>query len=141
MASDSPRRLALMSIRPRFARLIMVGKKKVEFRKVKFREEVSHIVIYATAPVQRVVGYFDVAYVDEDSPKQLWNRYGMDGGISYDELRVYYAYSSRGIAIGIGKVRVFRKPVSLSAVCDAPTPPQSVTYLRADAFETIRTFA
>jgi len=141
MASDSTRRLALMSIRPRFAQLIIAGKKKVEFRKVKFREEISHVVIYATAPVQQVLGYFDVAYVDEDSPERLWNRYGMDGGISYDELRAYYACSRRGIAIGVGKVRVFRKPVSLSAVYDAPTPPQSFTYLSADAFETVRAFA
>ena len=75
MASNTSKRIVLLPIRPQYANLIMGGKKKVEFRKVKFRNDLSHVVMYISNPIRKVLGYFEVSHVDEDSPKELWARW------------------------------------------------------------------
>lgn len=49
---------ALFSIRPHFATAILDGSKTVELRTVAPRKTIERIWIYATAPVQQIVGYF-----------------------------------------------------------------------------------
>lgn len=141
MASNSAQRIVLLPIRPRFARSIMSGKKKVEFRKVRFRDEVSHVVVYASSPIQKILGYFEVCYVDEDPPKELWAHHNAVAGMLEGEFQAYYASSTRGIAIGIGKVCALRNPVSLRTLGGSLTPPQSFVYLTTEAFEMIRRYA
>ena len=51
---------ALLSIKPEYAEKILKGEKLVEFRIVAFAQEVSKIFIYATSPVCRIVGEFEV---------------------------------------------------------------------------------
>jgi len=138
MAPKSTRRIALLSIHPQFARLIMNGKKRAEFRKTKFREKVSHIVVYATSPVRRILGYFEVSHIDEDSPKRLWARYREVGGIQRKEFQAYYASSTQGIAIGIGQIRPLSKPIPLSNLDDSMSVPQSFAYISSEAFENLQ---
>ena len=91
MDPGSNKRIVLIAIRPRFAESIMKGQKRVEFRKVRFREKISHMVIYASKPTQRILGYFQVPNIEEDSPENLWARYHYVSGMSYDEFIDYYA--------------------------------------------------
>jgi len=115
----------------------MKGKKKVEFRRSKFGEQVSHIVVYATSPVQKILGYFEVAHIQEGSPQELWTRYGDVGGASREEFRAYYRSADQGIAIGVGDMRVLQTPLPLSVLGTSLNPPQSFAYLDDDAFELI----
>lgn len=138
MASNTSKRIALLSIQPQYAHLIIEGQKKVEFRKVRFRNKLLHVVMYTSKPVQKILGYFDVSYVDEDSPKELWARYNAVGGVLKKEFDAYYASSSRGVAIGIGKVRTLRNPISLRTLGKLLTPPQSFTYLNTEVFQVIQ---
>jgi len=55
MVGREGHRIALLPIYPRFALKIMSGEKRVEFRKVKFASDVTHIVVYATALVKKVL--------------------------------------------------------------------------------------
>jgi predicted transcriptional regulator len=116
----------------------MSGEKKVEFRKVRFRNEVSHAVVYASSPIQRVIGYFDITYIVEDSPADLWARYGAEAGIVQEEFHMYFNSSDRGIAIGIGKVQSLMEPVQLHALGSSLKPPQSFAYLDEGAFKLIQ---
>ena len=141
MASSSAGRIALLSIRPKFAKLIMKGKKKVEFRRTRFGKKVSHIVVYASSPVQKIIGYFEVSHIQEGSPQELWSHYGKVGGASQKEFRAYYALSAQGVAIGVGKICVLQNPLPLTALCNSLTPPQSFTYLNDDIFEMIQDHA
>ena len=134
MASDSLGFVALLSIRPQFAQAIMDGEKKVEFRKVKFRRAVSHIVVYATDPVRQIVGYFEVAGLTQATPERLWRLYGSLGAIGRRDFRSYYCSSHRGTAIAVGRVCAFRKPLPLSDLGHAVRPPQSFAYIPATAF-------
>lgn len=127
MATPSAPAVALLSIHPQYADAIMRGDKKVEFRKQPFARPVEHVVIYATAPVQRVVGTFRVAECDIAEPAELWRRYGDVGGIERDDFEGYYGQRSSGVAIAIEGA-----PIPLDLPLDAVDqvrPPQSFAYL------------
>lgn len=71
----------LLSIKPRFARAILAGTKRFEFRRKGFATAPDHVVIYSTSPEQQIIGWFDVAGIIKDTPEQLWKRCGKEGGI------------------------------------------------------------
>lgn len=60
MASTRVGRVALISIRPRYAHAILDGRKTVEFRKRRLAEDVTHVVIYSTRPDRAVIGFFEL---------------------------------------------------------------------------------
>ena len=65
----------LLSIKPEFANKIFSGSKKFEFRKSIFRNKnISKIVVYASAPVQRVIGEFEIEDILASDPNSLWER-------------------------------------------------------------------
>jgi predicted transcriptional regulator len=129
VAGDSVGRVALLAVRPGFARLILEGRKKVEFRKVRFAREVSHVLMYATAPVMRIVGCFTVRGIEEAPPRKLWQRYERVGGIAKDAFWRYYARSRTGVAIRVGEVVVLGEPMTLKAAGCSRVPPQSFRYV------------
>jgi predicted transcriptional regulator len=122
--------VALLSIKPRYATAILEGRKKVEFRKRKFAREVSHIVIYATAPIMRVVGWFKTGQTHQLSPESLWRRFSNVGGITREDFFAYYAGVRDGVGIAVKAVKQIRKPLALKRVTSSP-PPQGYTYLPA----------
>jgi len=125
------RRVALLSIRPHFAEAIFAGRKKVELRRIGFAQPVSHVVVYATAPVRRVVGIFEVAKVDRDRPARLWRRYRAMAGVGVDFFRNYYEGLDQGVAIVVGTTARLAEPVPLSAL-NVSSAPQSYRYLDAE---------
>lgn len=46
----------LLSIKPKYAELILSGKKIIELRKTQPKEDVEWVYLYATAPVKKIVG-------------------------------------------------------------------------------------
>lgn len=122
--------LALLSIRPHFAEAIFAGRKKVELRRSGFAQPISHVIVYATAPVRGVIGVFEVVKVDRDSPARLWRRYRSVAGVEAQFFRSYYEGLEQGIAIVVGSTKRFPEPVPLSAI-QVSSPPQSYRYLDA----------
>lgn len=136
MAHSSNRSVALLlSIKPKFARAIMSGDKRVEFRRAAYRGNVKTILVYATSPVQRLIGYFDVAFVDESSPNALWRKYHRVGGIEYREYKRYYTGAQRAVAIGVGKVHPLEIEHPLSRLGPGTVPPQSFRYVSMTAVQ------
>lgn len=61
-----------MSVRPVFAAAILNGTKRWEFRRVRCKLATGdQIVIYATTPIQRIVGRFTVGDVRSGAPEEL----------------------------------------------------------------------
>jgi len=141
MAGDEVAGLALLSIRPRFAELIISGEKKVEFRKTNFRQDLSHVVLYASRPVQRILAYFEVSGMCAETPERLWERYHAVAGIERTEFDAYYRSAACGVAIEVGDVWVLSDPLPLSALDVSLSPPQGFAYLDAEALATIRSAA
>ena len=130
--------IALLSIQPKYVELILNGIKKVEFRKTKFRNSISIVVVYVTDPVQRIVCCFKVSYLDENTPKNLWGKYKNIGGIMYEDFFSYYNSSEKGLAIGIDKVKTLKNPIQLNSLKKGLKAPQSFSYLPEEDFKKLR---
>ncbi len=128
MAGETSTTVVLLPIKPRYARPIMDGTKGVEFRKTPFARKPTHVLVYASSPVMRLLGYFEVSEVVVDSVDALWARYADVGGVTQDDFREYYAGREHGVALGVGRVHAFADPLPLAAL-GLRIPPQSFMYI------------
>jgi len=120
----------LLSIKPEFAEKILRGEKLFEFRRVLFKSKfVSRIVIYASSPVQRVVGEFEVEEILALSKQRLWIRTRLHSGIKKAYFDEYFQGCGKAFAIKVRRPRRYSTPVPLRHVCDTDRPPQSFMYL------------
>ncbi len=127
MALPADCSVALLPIKPIYADAIVDGRKHVEFRKTPFRRRVTHVAIYASTPVQRIIGIFRVAECEQASPERLWERHQAIGAISSADFNTYYADLETGVAIHIADVLRLADPVPLQVL--RVHPPQSFRYL------------
>lgn len=132
MARDAARRTVLMPIHPEYAEAILSGHKRVEFRKVALLATVEKILIYATAPVSKLVGHCSVMSIESSAPHELWRRYGRVGQIAKAEFERYYSGRSKGVAIRLHSPARFSKPLPLAELSPALRPPQGYHYLSLD---------
>jgi len=126
-----------MAVHPRFANLIIHGKKKVEFRKRSFSARVSHVVIYATSPIKKVLGFCEVSDIDEGTPNALWVKYGKISGIKKRECMTYYNTSRNAVAIKVKKAKKLDRPLDLRELGRSIKPPQSFMYLSNKQFDVV----
>lgn len=120
----------LMSIKPEFANLIFKGEKGFEYRKAIFKNpDIKTIIVYASSPVQKVIGEFDIEDILSFDLDTLWNKTQNRAGISKDYFQSYFSAKEMGYAIKIGKKRLYRKPKCLSSDFGI-IPPQSFAYVR-----------
>jgi len=137
MATRKDHCVVLLSIHPEYADAILNGTKRVEFRKPPFPRDVTHVVIYATAPVRKVVGWFVVGGTEERSPKELWKKYSSVGGIARSDFGSYYEGRAHAVAIHVVAPKKLRKGLPLSALGRRLVPPQNFRYLTAAALSAI----
>ena len=134
-------RVALLSIHPKYADAILGGQKRVEFRKQALRDDTEYVVIYATAPRRRVVGFFKIGRMRRSSPQGLWRRYSRVGGIGLRDFREYYGDRDEGIAIEIESAHKLRKPLALEDLAGISLPPQSYRYIDSGTIPKLRRYA
>ena len=137
MAIKTSAKIALMSIHPQFVQQILNGRKKVEFRKTRFAIDISHVIIYATVPIKKIVGYFEVKNIIEAHPIEIWKRYEEIAGIEFDFFMEYYQARVRAVAIEVGEVRSLASPIPLNSLGIGNHPPQNYQYVEADVFKQI----
>ena len=119
----------LLSIKPEFAEKIFEGTKKYEFRRSLFKNKnVRTIIVYASFPVQRVIGEFEIASVLNEDLEKLWEKTKEFSGISEDYFFKYFNNKERGYAIKIKKAKRYNKTLSIKEDFNA-RPPQSFMYL------------
>lgn len=120
----------LLSIKPEYAEKILNGTKRFEYRKAVPRSEaVRTVVIYATMPVGKVVGEFEVAGVLREKPDVLWKRTKDASGITRTFFDQYFSGRDEAMAIAVRKPKRYAKPLSLEDVSGSLIPPQSFQYL------------
>lgn len=122
---------AILSIKPQYVERIFDETKKYEFRKQIFKnEQVSEVVIYATAPVMRVVGEFTFKNIIIDSPENIWIKTRDYAGIDFEAYMDYFSNRELGYAIEIERVKKYKKSKSLKSVApQLVMPPQSFAYI------------
>lgn len=121
----------LLSIKPEYVDKILSGEKRFEFRKVSFSEQgITNVLIYATKPVGKLVGEFEVTNIHEGPPELIWKLTKQFAGIDKKYFDSYYEGRNKAVAIAIGKVNVFKTPMDLNSLGERVTPPQSFCYIR-----------
>jgi predicted transcriptional regulator len=119
----------LLSIKPAFAKEIFNGRKNFEYRKVIFRKpEVDTIIVYASAPISRIIGEFRIAGIHEYSTEDLWRITSDASGISEEEYRAYFRGRDRAYAIEIGERLLYPIPKDIEKEYGV-RPPQSFMYV------------
>lgn len=120
----------LLSIKPQFVDEIFNGKKKFEYRKSIFKNpDVKSIIIYATMPVGKIVGEFDIEEILEEHPKDLWEKTKKFSGISEDFYDSYFMGRDKGYAIKIKSLNKYDEPKCPYELFENFTAPQSFKYV------------
>ena len=118
----------LLSIKPEYTNRILEGSKKFEFRRNIAKRKVDRILIYSTAPEMKVVAMVEVLGVEQDSPKNLWQKTHANAGISRPKFMDYFANRSVAYAYKLGALQKFDKPKTL-AEFGITAAPQSFVYV------------
>ena len=120
----------LLSIKPEYANKIFNGEKRFEFRKSIFRNpSVKVVVVYATMPVGKVIGEFEIDEVLQASPSTLWSKTKQFSGITKTFFDEYFTGRDKAFAIKVLTSKRYKRPLDLEKVAPTRYPPQSFRYL------------
>ncbi len=113
--------------------LIFTKKKKYEFRKIIPKNNlVKKVIIYATAPIKKVVGEFEINKIISLPPNKLWLKKEIrtTGGIEKKLFDDYFKDKKIAHAIEIKYVIKYSLPISLNSLgINGNHPPQSFMYI------------
>jgi predicted transcriptional regulator len=118
----------LLSIKPKYAKAILSGEKKVEFRKTKFAQKVEKVYIYSSSPDQKIIGYFIIDSIIADSPEKIWKKFREVGSINKTDFFEYYENKDLAYAIAIKSYKKFKEPINPKKVFRKFAAPQSYIY-------------
>ncbi len=119
----------ILSIKPIYAQAIMSGTKKVEFRKKIFKRPVDKIFVYSSSPEKKIIGFFTIKEIVENSPEKLWEEFNKVGGIEKADFFNYYQDSKTGFSIKISEVEKFGDGIDPADFFENFCAPQSFIYL------------
>jgi predicted transcriptional regulator len=126
----------LISIRPRFAKLIFDGSKTVELRRICPRISAGDLaLVYVSSPIKELQGAFEVGQVISTSPQALWRKVGKQSGISRSEFLSYFQGKAAAHALVIKRVWKLPLPIRLTALRRRKggfRPPQNFHYLNGN---------
>lgn len=119
----------LISIKPEYVNEILSGRKKYEYRKVKAKKDnVDKMIIYATAPIMKVVAEVEILKILEDTPYLIWENTKEYSGINKSFYDKYYENRNIAIAYQLGKIEKYDEPKELRDLGISYSP-QSFIYI------------
>lgn len=118
----------LLSIKPEYAEKIFSGEKKYEFRRISFNLSVNKVVVYASKPVQKIVGEFEVERIITQNIDDLWESTGHQSCVDKEFYCKYFSGKKLGHAIKVKNPKSYDKYRNLQDY-DVKCPPQSFIYL------------
>lgn len=122
----------LLSIKPEYAYKIFDGSKKYEFRRIVFKNpSVKTIVVYASSPVQKVIGEFEIDSILNYELQTLWEKTKEFSGITEDYFFDYFGDKDKGYAIKVKKTRKYKEALCIREDFHS-NPPQSFMYLKEE---------
>jgi predicted transcriptional regulator/N-acetylglutamate synthase-like GNAT family acetyltransferase len=138
---DVPR--LILSIRPKFARAVIAGQKRVEIRRSFSPRWVDQrLCLYSSSPDRRLIGEATVMSVVAASPEEIWSSYGDQICCERSEFETYSTGKSELVAITLGQVREYERPLRLDEIRALNggnfSPPQSYrTISEKDNFHSV----
>ena len=123
----------LLAIKPEYAEKIFAGTKKFEFRKTIFKDKsVSKVVVYASSPVKRVVGEFEIDEIITLEKESLWRKTHESAGISKTFFDNYFRKKELAHAIKIKTTKKYNIPLYLDLDFKIKSAPQSFIYINSN---------
>jgi predicted transcriptional regulator len=126
----------LISIKPRFAKMIFSGEKTVELRRVPPKVTKGDLgLVYVSSPAMELQGCFEVARIVSAPPSALWEKLGAKSGITRQAFVTYFDGKAIAHAIVIKRAWKLQTPIHLSILRDQNVgfhPPQNFRYVRED---------
>ncbi len=120
----------LLSIKPKYADLIFSGEKQYEFRRAIFKTRpVTKIVVYASSPISKIIGEFEIDKVLTLEIADLWSQTMKFSGINKDFYDSYFIGKDIGHAIKVKKPKKYKVHKELKDF-NIKKAPQSFTYLK-----------
>ena len=117
----------LLSIKPKWAKLILEGKKTVELRKQWTKSnDIERIYLYASAPVKRIVGWMELKCAICESVAELKQDAEGRSQVSPEDFDAYYQGKEKGWGLFVSKAAEI-DPIPLDVV--AKRPPQNWMWL------------
>ncbi len=127
------RNVLLLSIRPKFAELILAGEKTVELRRVRPRIIAGDkVLMYVSAPTMTLLGTVEVGNVTDGAPSSIWRKVRGAAGVTKKEFDSYFESATRAVAIAVRRPRLLPNPIGLEELkelFEGFHPPQSFRYL------------
>jgi predicted transcriptional regulator len=125
-------RAVLLSIKPKYADLILSGSKTVELRRSWPSNDIGVMVIYSSAPVQRLTGIALIDDIRECDFGNLWKvSQAHGGGVTYEELQDYIGQKRLAYGVMLGRV------VPAEILFPNFTPPQGFMYLSPQDYQRV----
>lgn len=119
----------ILSIKPEFAKKIFEGDKKFEFRRSIFKNKnVSKVIVYASSPISKVIGEFEIGDILFKDLTTLWNETKEFSGITEDYFYDYFTGKESGFALEVKRVKRYEKELCIKESF-GKVPPQSFAYL------------
>lgn len=122
----------VLSIKPEYATKIVEGLKTVELRRRFPYGTVTNAVlyVYATVPVQAIIGFATINDVIKLSTSEIWAQYNDVAYINRGDFDEYYSGVDGGFVIRLKDAVKLSRPVALAELKAALnfSPPQSFAY-------------
>ena len=131
-------RAVLLSIKPKYADLILAGSKTVELRRSWPSNDVGVMIIYSSAPIQRLTGVALIKEIKECDLEQLWAiSQSHGGGVTYEELEEYVDKKKQVYGVMLGRVVPAEFPPDPKSLFPDFTPPQGFMYLSPKDYQRV----
>lgn len=119
----------ILSIKPQFVQEIIAGRKKFEFRKKIFKQQIQKVYIYSSSPECKIIGEFVLGHIVEGTPISVWKKTNKHSGITKAFFDSYFLNRKKAYALKINDFIKYEKPVNPYAILSDFTPPQSYRYV------------
>lgn len=124
----------LISIRPKYVAKILRGEKTVELRRRHLKVSPgTRVWIYSKGPDGAISAHAEVSAVVTGEPRQLWQQFRSQVGVTQQEFWAYFASVDEGCALVLSNVVGLKKQISLRTMRGKVAsfhPPQFYTKLR-----------
>jgi predicted transcriptional regulator len=137
MDSQSARCAALISVHPVFANRILEGSKRAEFRRRGAARRITHLILYATAPVRAVVGVAEIERIVRGSPADLWHANASVAGIGRAEFFEYFSGATLGVAYMVARAFSCTSSMTLGMSGLPRAVPQAFQYVSDAALNSV----
>lgn len=120
----------ILSIKPEFVEKIFSGEKKYEYRKILFKHKVDKVYIYASRPICKIVGEFEVEDIICDTPEHVWELTKKQSGVSRNFYDKYYKGKEKAVALKITECKKYKECIDPEQVVPNFKVPQSFIYTK-----------